>query len=484
MPTSSRIFYRITAIGFLVLILAFGFVQAARAEGIIYGASVPSGTEVDNDIVLYGPTVTIDGTVLGDVVAIGKDVVVNGVVEGSLYTVGENITIHGEIAGSVYAASVFFDLGETGRLDRNLYYLGLSLTTMPGSVIARDLYTICLGFTSGGELGRDLKAIIGPVEIIQKIIEFFNQQFRNPGSSWAPGLPGTLPSIARASRLDQDPSLVILGPDPAHGLMPASLELRPAAAQSEKPVTQTSAQLYDFGVWLLGRLKSFVTLFLVGLIMVWLLPKPTRRWSEQAQKRPARSLGFGFMALVTGLVGAFLLAVAILILSLALGAFTLYDLAFIVASLGFASLGLAFAVFWMLVVYISKALVAYVIGVVILQRFAPKAAENKIWPLALGLLIYVLLSGIPYFGFIFAILAMLLGLGAIWLGSITQPAKGDESEPEITATAETEGEASIEETEAEAEGEVLVAEQPPAEASPAPAGDDASQAEEGPASGS
>ena len=482
MPKTTQIIFRLTAIAFLVLILAFGFVQAARAEGIIYGASVPSGTEVDNDIVLYGPSVTIDGKVLGDVLAIGQDVVVNGTVEGSLYTLGENITINGEITGSVYAASVFFDLGETGRLDRNLFYLGISLATAPGSVIARDLYTICLGFTSGGELGRDMKAIIGPVEIIQKIIEWFNKQFRNPGSSWAPGLPGVFPSFAQASGLDQDLTFDILKPDPARSLTPVSQELRPHTAQSEKPITQTSSTLSDFGYWLLGRLKSFVTLFLVGLVMVWLLPKPTKRWSEQAQKKPFRSLGFGFVALVVGLVGALLLAIAILILSLILGAFTLYDLAFITASLGFASLGLAFAVFWMLAVYVSKALVAYVIGVVILQRFIPKAAHNKILSLALGLLIYVLLSGIPYFGFIFAILAMLLGLGAIWLGSTTQPAKGDESEPEITATAETEGEASIEES--EAEGEVLVDEQPPAEASPGPTGGEASQAEEGPASGS
>lgn len=50
-----------------------------------------------------------------------------------------------------------------------------------------------------------------------------------------------------------------------------------------------------------------------------------------------------------------------------------------------------------------------------MRRLAPNSLNYKILPLLLGLLIYVLLAWLPYFGWVVAVLVNAVGLGAAWL---------------------------------------------------------------------
>jgi hypothetical protein len=64
--------------------------------------------------------------------------------------------------------------------------------------------------------------------------------------------------------------------------------------------------------------------------------------------------------------------------------------------------------------------VAYPIGRWLLHRFQGDAAVAPVgwqrsWPLLVGVLLYVLVVGIPYLGFVVSVVVTLLGLGAMWL---------------------------------------------------------------------
>lgn len=111
----------------LVIILVFGLVQPAAAQGIIYGNNVPTDTQVDQNLILTGYNVTVDGTVNGDVIAVGSRVTINGVVNGSLITAGEYININGKVTGSVYSAALALTMGPSSMIDRDLYFLGIQL---------------------------------------------------------------------------------------------------------------------------------------------------------------------------------------------------------------------------------------------------------------------------------------------------------------------------------------------------------------------
>jgi uncharacterized membrane protein len=77
------------------------------------------------------------------------------------------------------------------------------------------------------------------------------------------------------------------------------------------------------------------------------------------------------------------------------------------------------------------------VGTLILRRLAPKSLQYKILPLLLGLLIYVLLVWLPYFGWVVAVLVNAVGLGAAWLAFRDVGGESSE-EPALEEVAEAE----------------------------------------------
>ena len=73
-----------------------------------------------------------------------------------------------------------------------------------------------------------------------------------------------------------------------------------------------------------------------------------------------------------------------------------------------------------MIAYGSKLVVVYPVGRWILQRLQGESSVeltgwSQAWPLVLGVLLYVVVAGIPYLGFVVSVLVTLLGLGAMWL---------------------------------------------------------------------
>jgi hypothetical protein len=123
-----------------------------------------------------------------------------------------------------------------------------------------------------------------------------------------------------------------------------------------------------------------------------------------------------------------LVAFLILMLGIGLGALNFWDLAWTVWGVGFTSLGLAFWLSLLFVSYGTKVIVAFLVGSLILKRLAPNSLQYKILPLLLGLLIYVLLAWLPYFGWVIAVLVNAIGLGAAWLAFRDRSPEGSEEE--------------------------------------------------------
>ena len=86
---------------------------------------------------------------------------------------------------------------------------------------------------------------------------------------------------------------------------------------------------------------------------------------------------------------------------------------------GFSSLTFVVTIFTLLVSYGSKLVVAYLGGVWLYQKMAPQADTgkygHKFLGLLIGVLIYVILRGIPILGWFVGLAATLVGVGAMWL---------------------------------------------------------------------
>jgi cytoskeletal protein CcmA (bactofilin family) len=365
-----------------VLVLLFGAVSPAHAQGIVAGDTIPAGTTVDDDVIMFGDTVTIDGDVNGNVFALGGTVTVNGKVDGSLFAITQQVFINGEVTDGVYGAALELDFGPEGRVGRNVAFLGLSVSMPEGAAIGRDLTGIfMLGAQFGGSVERDTTAVIGPLEVVRLIIRMFNIQ--------AP------PFLAPQTAL------------PGGGKL--------AVPVAYDPPQQSGIDTVALQKWLIAVAREFFGLLLVGVLALWLFPRHMLRWGEKVRRAPFSSAGLGLAAIVVGIVG--LALIGFLILSVAGGigwiGFSVLGTAF--GALGFFAVSTAGALFFVVAAYLSKVIVAFLVGLLILKRYERKSFWFRLGVLALGLLIYVLLAAIPFIGWTVVVVVILIGTGAVFL---------------------------------------------------------------------
>jgi cytoskeletal protein CcmA (bactofilin family) len=406
---------------FVILILmggVFSLVSPARAQGInvTFEDSIAAGQVVENDTILAGTNVNIDGTVVGDALAVGAFVEVNGDVAGSLVAIGQNVVINGTVEGTLYVAAVTLELGEEAELSRNLYYLGASLNTAEGSTIGRDLALISMGAQLSGDIGRNTVGIIGPWELFKLFMDLIGRPVFEPQTgldtsyriqSQPVSFAGFLPSLSS--------SVLIKSEAPSYSeanLIPASITQPDVSGLAGSSVD--SEEVLD---WLQWSVEEFFTLLVFGLIGIWLFSSFLKRSAQKLETKPLQSTGIGLLGLVISiaLIGVVILvALMILVVGIGLASLSLWDLAWAVWGVGFTSLGLAFWLSLLFVSYGTKVIVAFLVGTIILRRLAPNTLQYKILPLLLGILIYVLLAWIPYFGWVIALLVNAIGLGAVW----------------------------------------------------------------------
>ena len=399
----------------LVLVLIFGLAQPAAAQAIIYGDTVPADTQVDQNLILTGYNVTIDGTVNGDVMAFGTRITVNGTVNGSLVAAAEYVNINGQVTGNVYSAALLLNLAPSANINRDLLFLGVQLNLQPTSTIDRDLLTLSLLSASfAGEVGRQTYAEIGPSAIIQFIFDLAGWPLPN----WLGS--GSLPPSWTAQRFAvAHPNIVTTHPLTLSG---AGMQLLPIAGRTLLGGEQGSyfapspqidpMRLRDWGM---GLLRNLAALLVVGLLMSWLVPGTLSKASERLRHDFWPSVGWG---LVVYLVGWFLFALLftlILALTIFLLMVSFVNIGFLVGGVGLTGLGLAFVLFVVSVVYISKIVAAFLFGRLLLRLVSKSAADGWVAPLLLGIVLYALVASIPYLGFVIATLATFFGLGALWL---------------------------------------------------------------------
>lgn len=385
----------------LVVLFAAAFIAGpAAGQGLSIASSVQAGEVVDNDLLLTGFEGVIDGTVIGNVFATGKEVTVNGDIEGSLFVVGDKLTVNGHVAGGTYAVGVSLEQGSSSVIGLNLYFLGISIRTESGAEIGRDLTMVTLSANLAGEVGRDTRAVVGLLEFLRILGEGLSQGVRGkPIVELAPSGAAAVAGGNGAQILSR-PSIV-----------PASMLLRPTFQQAV-----TSDEVIKT---ILNCIRALVSFLLVGGLALWLKPKMFNGATEQLRQRPLASAGYGALVFVNGFLLTLLFGAVIVGIGLGLRALTLTSLAWAFWGVTFSSLGLAFSLFIVSLVWLSKAVVAALVGILILERAYPRALEYRGSAMTLGLLIYLLLCPIPVLGWVVALLVTVLGLGAMLL-SINQ----------------------------------------------------------------
>lgn len=312
---------------------------------------------VNGDVIVLGGNINISGPVKGDVIALGANLKIKGDVSGSVRAVGGSIEIDSKIGhnANVFAGTII--LGENSEVNWDVNFFGGNVE-IKGEVKG-NIFGGGKNIVLGGKVGKNVNLILG-----------------------------------RDGQLVLYPSTQISGDLTYKSLKPDQLIVKEGAQITGQTIHQlvTKSQLFSSRIITFFKIVSLFGLLVVGLVLITLVPKKVLEISQEMTSRVWPSLGWGFIYFVTIPVAAFILLFTIIGIPLGLILFALY----------FISL------------FISKVLAGIVLGLILVHRlFQGKYKKSLIWPMILGLVILVVVTSIPFFGWLIKLLLIWWAFGAM-----------------------------------------------------------------------
>jgi cytoskeletal protein CcmA (bactofilin family) len=360
---------------FLALALTSLSTTAATQQTELDGKVRRSGREVvigatetvQGDLIASAGTVRIDGRVDGDLVATGGQVIVAGTVTGDVLVGAGSTTVSGEVGGDLRAgtgqARIEGSIGED-------VLLGAGQATV----------------ASGSRIGGDLIFGTGRMQLDGAV---------------AGSVLGSTGAYAKAGSVG--------------GTERVNLQ---------QPEGQQEPTLADR---IVDGLQRYVSILVVGVLLLWLLPRLFRGAAEAARGRPLVALGIGLLAFIGVIVALILVALVVALVAIVLALLGLGSLAGVTVFAGILVATIIAFVFVLAVGFAAQAIVGYAIGRLVL-RGEDRSFLAGLGALALGVLLVVLVSAIPFVGGVLEALVVLLGLGALVLVA-RRPARRQVAEP-------------------------------------------------------
>lgn len=447
-----NIWGRIALVAFLVGVMILGGTSAVHAAETETDGTINANETIDDDVFLAGNTIRMDGTVNGILLAAGGSITVSGTVNGDAFLFGESVVLKegalitgnlfigasnirndAIVLGSEFTGGNSLVLGDTASIARNLYFGGYSLETSESSSIGTDVLAGGYQLILNGVIGRDLRAGAGAIELTGSVGRNATLEVAGPdGKAFTMrgvyGVPQTIdPGLRISESATIGGKLVYTSPVQQGDTIQGKIA-EPLVYQTPIP-GRTDTDQYHFGRapkvdieptgffaahWVWKVVRDLISLFALGALALWLLPGITRKITAQLRAQPVQSLGYGFLVVLLGFTAMAILPWFFLLVGLVVSVLSLGGLAltwFVLLGLAFA---LAMAVFLFLVFTASVIYTAYAAGEAILSKSAEITGARRYVALLLGVFLYVLASSVPLIGWLIAILASLIGLGAMW----------------------------------------------------------------------
>jgi cytoskeletal protein CcmA (bactofilin family) len=328
---------------------------------------------IEGNLYFTAKSVTIEGQVLGDVIGIGSNIQINGQIKGDLITIAQNININGKIEGNVRVISNALNI--FGTVNKNINFLGESLILNEGSLINQDVLFKSINSEFNGQVNQNIHGGSNSVSIRGKI-----------------GQDVDLIIDASKKRkylnsLQINETALISGSLNYQAGNDALIETSEIKGEiNKKNPTKTKNKTTGNKVFYL-----IVSSFLIALIINRLFKKEVKLLKKTILEKNYKLIGYGSILLFLTPIAIFLLFLTIIGLPIA-----------------FISLFL-----WLILVYISRILTALVLGDY-LFKLIKKEALSPYLKIITGIVLLTLLIILPYIGWIFSLLSILLGLGSIY----------------------------------------------------------------------
>jgi hypothetical protein len=439
----------------LVLVLVLGSVSPAQAAEIIPGEIIQAGTTIDDDALIGGTTVIVDGTVNGNLIAGGETVTLNGIVNGDAILMGRTVIVSpsaqingnlflgaqvaevsGKVTGSLFGGAASVVLRDGADVAGNVYTGAYSFETLSKSSIGRDLFVGAYQVKLAGDLIRNLNAggaafdfngSIGgnatidmgnALESKNGMPAGWNNYGQNLPEPAQPGLRFGPNSVIKGklnytSTVEQQ-----IGIQPQGGVVYSTPTPDQHTYEYQRPAKLTTHPVLS---WTWKLLRNLITCLILGALALWLVPGLLKRSAGFAGSKTLPALGIGFLAVVLSVPVVLMASGLVVVLALLFGLATLGGLSGMIVWVGFTLITAAVIAFTFIAVYGSKLIVAFLVGKLLFEKVF-KAENVSVWvQFFVGIFLLTLLIAIPFIGWLFGLVVMLIGLGVVWYLLRRQP---------------------------------------------------------------
>lgn len=317
-----------------------------------------SGT-VNGDVYSAGGQVRVDGTINGDLIVAGGTVSISGNVSQDIRVAGGQISLAGEVGGDVTAVGGNIDVLENTTLSGSLVTAGGNINL--DAPVGRDAFAAAGQLTVNTNIPGDLEARVGTLRLTSKANVGGNVNY------WS------------QEEISLDEAAVIGGDLVRQEVTP---DFDPLKAQK-------GFQSFLVGLAIYAKATSVITTLVLGSLLLWLFPAHAQKAAEVVKSKLLKSLGLGFLALVVTPVILVILLMTIVGIPLALTAISLA----------------------ILYIFVARIYAIVAIGGATLKLARFKKAKLG-WTFLLGVIIYYVLTFIPFVGGLIKMLIIFAAVGA------------------------------------------------------------------------
>ncbi len=336
--------------------------------------AAPSGSPRDK--FRSGQTVTIpaDETVPHDLYVAGSSVRIDGRIEGDLFVAGGTVDVAGPVTGDLFAAGGTVTISST--VDRHLRVAGGNVTV-------------------SGPVTQDVLAAAGTLDL-----------------STTARVGGDVIFTAGRAALDgavQGSVLSSVGTYTRGGTIGGSEDVTLREAQVKEATPPSAADRF------FGQVRRYLSIVLVGVLLVWLMPRLIQPAAARLRERPFPSLGVGALTFIGFFAAVIGLFIAMVLLAIPLGVLGFGRLVVAMVLGVLLGTGVLAYVFVAIVLFVAAAVVGLALGRLLLQQVSAPWAEGPYAALLLGVLMVVILTALPLVGGVLNAVVVLFGLGALTL---------------------------------------------------------------------
>lgn len=296
----------------------------------------------------------------------GNQIDVKADIDGNLFAFGNNINVSKDVKGSIFAGANSITI--SGNVDHDIFAGASNLTVDEKSQVMGNIYVGSGTVNILGAVKGSINSASGKLNINGTVEGNINS---NDGK-----LTLAENAIVKGKITYSSQGEVVI----SQGAQYNELVKKTAAVAAKNNLLNS----------VYAKIFSLISLLFVGLLIIWLFPKKSEQLSETIKNSPLRSLFWGLLTLIV------LPIFVIILMVLMVGA----PLAMIILG------------FYFLAIYISKIFVA-----IALADFLFKGKKTTLFVMTIGVILFTLLTMIPYLGGLISFLSICIGLGAINLVS-------------------------------------------------------------------